>query len=110
MADVYGVVQSEPDVIRINEGIRRDMARVTDQWDLTQLKRRSDYICKLAAQPVWRQRFGDQTAEAIYQRALAENKKTTETANQVARERGWRTTYWPWQPVSLDIGGSERPG
>lgn len=110
MADVYGAVQSERDITRVNEEIRQEMEQVRNQWDLTQLKHRSDYLCKLACQPTWRRRFGDQIAEAVYRRAIEENRRTAETANRVAREHGWTITYWPWQPLNLDIGGSERPG
>ena len=110
MADVYGVVQSEGDIIRVNEDIRAEIGRAENQWDLTQFKRRSDYLCKLAAQPVWRARFGANIADAVYQRAIEENRRTVETANRVAAEKGWNTMYWPWQPLNVDIGGSERPG
>jgi hypothetical protein len=110
VAEVFGVVQSEPDIVRANEQIRGEMATVSEQWDLTQFKRRSDYICKLAAQPVWRQRFGAAIADALLTRALDENRKTVDVANRIAREKTWNVAYSPWRPTNLDVGGSERPG
>jgi hypothetical protein len=110
MAEVFGVIQSEPDITRANEKIREEMNDVKAQTDLTQFKRRSDYICKLAAQPIWRQRFGAQRADGLLQRALAENHTTVVLANKIAKDRAWNIAYGLWRPINLDIGGSERPG
>src|SRR5687768_3252762 len=42
---IYGAVNSLEDLRRINQEIRREMDGVTSQAQLTELKKRSDYLC-----------------------------------------------------------------
>lgn len=94
-AHVYGEVDSAADVRRINRQIRDEMDGVTSREQLTELKKRSDYLCTLAEAPSWRVKFGAKIDD-IQAVAKAEDRKTTEHANAVARKHGWDADYDPW--------------
>jgi len=51
-------VCSADDIRKINRIIRKEMEKVTTREELTELKKRSDYLCTLTASPSWRKRFG----------------------------------------------------
>ena len=46
-AHIYGEVNTPEDIRRINQEIRREMDGVTSRDQLTELKKRSDYLCTL---------------------------------------------------------------
>ena len=92
---IYGEVNSAEDIRRINRIIRKEMDAVTAREELTELKKRSDYLCTLTHSPSWRKRFGAQ-AHALRRVAMEENGKTVEHANRVAAKHGWPADYDPW--------------
>jgi hypothetical protein len=92
---IYGEVNSPEDVRSINREIRKEMDEVTTREQLTELKKRSDYLCTLTDSPAWKKKFGDRLAE-VQQVAQEENRKTTAHANAVARRHGWEADYEPW--------------
>lgn len=98
---IYGEVDSPADVRKINRQIREEMDQVTKREQLTELKKRSDYLCTLAEAPSWKDKFGARIRE-IQEVAKAEERKTTDHANEVARRHGWDADYDPWG------GGRER--
>ena len=92
---IYGEVNSAADIRRINRRIRKEMDRVTTREELTELKKRSDYLCTLTASPSWRKRFGREV-NALLRVAREENRKGVEHANRIAMKHGWRAGYHPW--------------
>jgi hypothetical protein len=94
---IYGEVTSAADIRKINRIIRKEMGRVTAREELTELKKRSDYLCTLTASPSWRKRFGS-GVKALLRVAREENGKTVEVANRIAMKHGWRADYDPWGP------------
>jgi hypothetical protein len=92
---IYGEVNSAEDIRRINRIIRKEMDAVTTREELTELKKRSDYLCTLTHSPSWRKRFGEQV-RALRRVAMDENRTTVEHANRVAAKHGWPADYDPW--------------
>jgi hypothetical protein len=93
--NIYGEVHSATDIRQINQHIRGEMRSVSSRDDLTELKKRADYLCTLAEAPSWKRKFG-RKASTILNTAKQEDRKTTERANQVARRHGWDARYDPW--------------
>ena len=92
---IYGEVNSIKDIREINRKIRQEMDRATTRPELTELKKRSDYLCTLTFSPAWQKRFGKKVVR-LREVAMEENRKTVEHANKVARRRGWPANYDPW--------------
>lgn len=93
--NIYGQVESLEDIREINEKIRHEMDGVTSREELTELKKRSDYLCALAAAPSWKRKFGDKI-DRFMEVAKETNARTTSYANDVARRHGWVVDYDPW--------------
>jgi hypothetical protein len=92
---IYGEVNSLEDLRRVNRDIRHEMDTATSQAQLTELKKRSDYLCTLAEAPSWQKKFGqkiDRVREVVHE----EDTKTAEHANKLAKKHGWDTEYHPW--------------
>ena len=98
---IYGEVNSAAGIRRINRIIRKEMNRVTTREELTELKKRSDYLCTLTASPAWRKKFGDEV-DLLRRVAMEENRKTVAHANRIAEKHGWPANYDPW--------GRDEPG
>jgi hypothetical protein len=94
-SQIYGEVNSLEDLRRINREIRREMDGVSSQPQLTELKKRSDYLCTLAAAPSWEKKFG-QKIDRVKEVAREEDIKTTQHANALAKKHGWDTEYHAW--------------
>jgi hypothetical protein len=62
---------------------------------LTELKKRSDYLCTLTHSPFWKKKFGPMI-EQLKQVAIEENRITTRLANYIAQYKGWDKRYDPW--------------
>jgi hypothetical protein len=92
---IYGAVNSLDDLRRINRDIRREMDSVTSQAQLTELKKRSDYLCTLAEAPSWQEKFG-QKIDRVRQVVREEDVKATQHANKLVKKHGWDTEYHPW--------------
>ena len=93
--NIYGDVESPEDIRKINRQIREQMERVRERDDLTELKKRSDYLCALAMAPSWRTKFGSKI-DKVWRAARDEDRKTTDLANRLARQHGWEADYGPW--------------
>ncbi len=93
--DIYHEVNSPGDIVIINERIRGEMDHVKRRDQLTELKKRADYLCALAVAPSWKEKFRDQ-APRILDTAMDEDRKTTEEANRIARGHGWDADYDAW--------------
>ena len=93
--NIYGEVDSAEDMHRISREIRKDMDGVRSRDQLTELKKRGDYLCTLAEAPSWEEKFGDRIG-AIRRAAKEEDQTTTNHANEVARKHGWDADYHPW--------------
>jgi len=96
MARIYGKVESVEDVRRINCMIRDEMLTVKSVAELTDLKKRSDYLCTLTYSPFWQKKFGDKIEE-LRDVAIKENRATVKTANYVAKYKGFDKEYSPWK-------------
>ncbi len=95
MAWIYGPVNGAEDIRRINCIIRDEMLAVKSPEELTDLKKRSDYLCTLTYSPFWRKKFGPRVDE-LRQVAREENVATVRLANYVARYQGWDKHYAAW--------------
>ncbi len=98
---IYGKVESPRDIARINCIIRDEMLIVEDEAALSELKKRSDYLCTLTYSPFWQKRFGKQIEE-LRKVAIEENRVTVKEANIVAKYKGFDKEYHPWRS-DLDI-------
>ncbi len=101
MKRIYGRVNNADDIRRINCIIRDEMLQVETPAQLTDLKKRSDYLCTLTYSPFWKKKFGDEI-EKIREVACAENRVTVETANTVAEYKDFDGHYKPWGKHQLD--------
>jgi hypothetical protein len=93
--NVYGEVNTLKDLSKINGMIRRDMSGVQERSELTELKKRADYLVTLTYSPAWHDKLG-RRARRFRQVAVEEDRKTTEKANAVARRHHWDTEYHAW--------------
>ncbi len=93
--NIYREVNSLEDLRRINRRIRSEMGGIHKREQLTELKKRSDYLCTLTRAPAWRKRFGKKISRMLSV-AKAEDAKTTKRANEIARRRDWDVKYDPW--------------
>ncbi len=99
MAWIYGPVNNADDIKRINCLIRDEMLKVETPEQLTDLKKRSDYLCTLTYSPFWRKKFGPRV-EKLREVSREENVATVRLANYVARHREWEKHYRPWKAES----------
>ncbi|NPA52819.1 MAG: hypothetical protein GXO22_07975 [Aquificae bacterium] len=95
MGRIYGKVESPEDIKRINCIIRDEMLEVETQEQLTDLKKRSDYLCTLTYSPFWKKKFGAMV-EQLREVACEENRVTVRLANYIAKFKGWDKYYDPW--------------
>jgi hypothetical protein len=93
--DIYGDVNTLADMREINRKIREEMRRVRTREQLTELKKRSDYLCALTLSPSWKKRFGEKSPRFL-EVAREESAKTAKLANEIARQKGWDADYDPW--------------
>ena len=96
MGRIYGRVESVEDVRRINCIIRDEMLNVESAAELTDLKKRSDYLCTLTYSPFWQKKFGDKIEE-LREAAIEENRATVKTANYMAKYKKFDRSYEPWK-------------
>ncbi len=96
MAWIYGPVNNVEDIRRINCLIRDEMLAVETPEQLTDLKKRSDYLCTLTYSPFWQKKFGPRV-EKLREVAREENVATVRLANYIACYQGWEKLYHPWQ-------------
>jgi len=101
MSRIYGKVESVEDIRRINCIIRDEMLSVSDAAQLTDLKKRSDYLCTLTFSPFWQKKFADEI-EKLREAAIEENRVSVKTANVVAKYKGFDKKYEPWKK-EIDI-------
>lgn len=94
-SNIYGEVNTLTDLRDINRQIRKEIRRTRKREDLTELKKRSDYLCTLTQAPSWQRKFGDK-ASRFLDVAMEEDERTTRVANSVARKRGLDADYNPW--------------
>jgi hypothetical protein len=92
---IYGEVNSLEDLREINRTIREQMDSAGERERLTELKKRSDYLCTLAEAGSWEEKFGDKIGR-IREVAKEENQTTVNHANAVARKHGWDADYDAW--------------
>jgi hypothetical protein len=95
-ANIYREVHTLEDIRQINKTIRGEMEKVTDQEHLTELKKRSDYLCTLTLSPSWGKRFGRKSSRFL-QVARAEDERTTKLATEIALRRGFDVEYHAWR-------------
>jgi len=92
---IYGEVNSIKDIRELNRTIRQEMDHVKAREQLTELKKRSDYLCTLTFSPAWKTKFGEKV-NRLREVAMEENRKTVQHANEMARGHGWPADYDPW--------------
>ena len=94
--NIYREVDTLSDIRAINRQIRGEIRDVASRDQITEFKKRSDYLCTLTRAPSWQEKFGDK-ADRFLEVAKQENERTTKTANSVARRQGIDAEYHPWQ-------------
>jgi hypothetical protein len=95
--NIYGEVNSISDIRDINRSIRREMRGVNSREQVTELKKRSDYLCTLTRAPSWKEKFGPKTANRMLTVAKEENERSTRLANSSARKKDLGpANYDPW--------------
>jgi hypothetical protein len=93
--NIYGEVNSVSNIREINRQIRNEIRDVSDRQHLTELKKRSDYLCTLTQAPSWQEKFGSKSGRMLVV-AKEEDQRTTRLANSVARRKGLGGQYDPW--------------
>jgi hypothetical protein len=101
MARIYGRVENIEDISRINCIIRDEMLKVENEAQLSELKKRSDYLCTLTYSPFWQKKFASEI-KILRNVAIEENRITVKTANIVAKYKGFDKEYSPWKK-EIDI-------
>ena len=101
MGRIYGKVETVEDIRRINCIIRDEMLKIKDDDELTELKKRSDYLCTLTYSPFWQKKFGDEI-EKLREVAIEENRASVKTANYIAKYKDFNKEYEPWKK-EIDI-------
>jgi hypothetical protein len=96
MGRIYGKVETIEDISRINCLIRDEMLVVKSVAELSELKKRSDYLCTLTYSPFWKKKFGSEI-EKVRDLAIKENRATVKTANYLAKYKGFDKIYEPWK-------------
>ncbi|NPB04984.1 MAG: hypothetical protein GXO08_01190 [Aquificae bacterium] len=102
MGRLYGKVEGPEDIRRINCIIRDEMLSVETPEELTDLKKRSDYLCTLTYSPFWKKKFGP-LIEKMREVACEENRATVRLANYIAKVKGWDREYHPWGEDKISI-------
>lgn len=102
MGVIYGKVEDSEDIRRINCIIRDEMLNVENPEQLTDLKKRSDYLCTLTYSPFWRKKFGS-LVEKLREVACEENRITVRLANFIAKVRNWDKEYHAWGEEKLSV-------
>src|SRR5687768_7797240 len=74
--NIYGEVNSVSSIREINRKIRDEIRSVGDRKHLTDLKKRSDYLCTLTQAPSWRKKFGFKSGRMLAV-AKEEDERTT---------------------------------
>jgi len=100
MGRIYGKVENEEDIRRINCIIRDEMLKVNSASELTDLKKRSDYLCILTYSPFWKKKF--KNIEKLREVAIEENRITIKTANYISNYKNFNKKYDPWKK-EIDI-------
>lgn len=96
-ANIYGEVETLSDVRGINKQIRDEIRGAKNRGQVTELKKRSDYLCTLAIAPSWQKKFGSK-APRVLEVAKEEDERTTRVANSIVRQRNLGgDSYHPWQ-------------
>jgi hypothetical protein len=96
-SNIYGEVSTIGDVRDINQQIRREMRHVVSRPELTELKKRSDYLCTLTYAPSWQTKFGKKVRR-FREVAKEEDARTTRLANELASRRNLgEADYDAWQ-------------
>ena len=63
--NIYGEVNSVSNIREINRKIRNEIRDVHDREHLTELKKRSDYLCTLTQAPSWQEKFGSKSRRML---------------------------------------------
>jgi len=71
------------------------MLNVETEEQLTDLKKRSDYLCTLTYSPFWKKKFWPMIEE-LRQVAIEENRITVRLANYISQYKGFWKQYDPW--------------
>ena len=98
---IYSRVEDIKDISRINCIIRDEMLEVEDESHLTELKKRSDYLCTLTFSPFWKKRFKDEIVR-FQEAAIIENRVTVKEANIISKYKNFNKEYHPWKK-EIDI-------
>ena len=101
MGRIYGKVETIEDVKRINCIIRDEMLKVENEAELTELKKRSDYLCTLTYSPFWQKKFGEEI-DKLREVAIEENRASVKMANYISKYKGFDKEYEPWKK-EIDI-------
>ncbi|NPA50868.1 MAG: hypothetical protein GXO02_04490 [Epsilonproteobacteria bacterium] len=106
---IYSKVETIEDIARINCLIRDEMLKVEDEAHLSELKKRSDYLCTLTYSPFWQKKFQEKIEE-VREIAIKENRITVQEANIISKYKGFNKEYHPWKKeIDVSIQLKEIP-
>lgn len=90
--DVYGDVGGVTDIREINREIRRQVKNAKKRSRLTELHRRSSYLCTLTNSPAWKKKFYGKLTK-MKRVAREEFKRTAKAVNRQAKKIGTEPNY-----------------
>jgi len=89
---IYGKVEGISDIRKINEKIRGNVRSAKSRPRLTELHKRSSYLCTLTHSPAWKKSFIGKISK-VRQVAKTEYTKTAKAINAKAKRLGLKANY-----------------
>jgi hypothetical protein len=83
--NIYGEIRSLDEFRSLFLQLRDEVEKVDDRQGLTEIKERSEYLCTLADNPVWRDEY-DRGGEKALDVAMTEDLELSKLLNERARE------------------------
>ena len=94
--NIYGEIRSLDEVRELFRQLRDEVSKAEDRQHLTEIKERSEYLCTLADNPVWRDEY-DRGGEAALQVCKEGDQEISTLLNERARDLVvGGDAYRPW--------------
>jgi hypothetical protein len=95
--NIYGEIRSIDELRSLYQQLRDEAQAVEDRLQLTEIKERSEYLCTLADEPVWRDEFDRGGVEAL-ELCVREDHSLARLLNERARLLNVPgDAYRPWR-------------
>jgi len=94
--NIYGEIRSLDEFRDLFRQLRDEVAKAEDRNGLTEIKKRSEYLCTLADNPIWRDEY-DRGGLKSLEVARAEDEELSKLLNERARNLiTGGDAYRPW--------------